>query len=155
MILILSLIFSEALPFFLLLIDLSKACAMARFALNSKTQEEVQRNIAHGMSIHGPVMTLDAICEVLVIGVGTLSGKVCLSVPPSLFLSPPLSCSFKIFFIFKIKITIASLTSVDSEKNWVLKLILPRIPFLKTSTISLPVLRKNLTCLPSIKILWY
>lgn len=112
---------------------------MARFALNSKTQEEVQRNIAHGMSIHGPVMTLDAICEVLVIGVGTLSGKVCLSVPPSLFLSPPLSCSFKIFFIFKIKITIASLTSVDSEKNWVLKLILPRIPFLKRSTISLPV----------------
>lgn len=64
---------TEALPFFLLLIDLSKACAMARFALNSKTQEEVQRNIAHGMSIHGPVMTLDAICEVLVIGVGTLS----------------------------------------------------------------------------------
>lgn len=68
------LICSEALPFFLLLIDLSKACALARFALNSKSQEEVQENIAHGMSIHGPVMTLDAICEILVIGVGTLSG---------------------------------------------------------------------------------
>ncbi|XP_061172948.1 3-hydroxy-3-methylglutaryl-coenzyme A reductase-like [Saccostrea echinata] len=64
---------TEALPFFLLLIDLSKACALARFALNSKSQEEVQENIAHGMSIHGPVMTLDAICEILVIGVGTLS----------------------------------------------------------------------------------
>lgn len=58
-----------------MLIDLTKACAMARFALNSKSQEEVQRNIAQGMSIHGPVMTLDAIVEVLVIGVGTLSGK--------------------------------------------------------------------------------
>ncbi|XP_078313905.1 3-hydroxy-3-methylglutaryl-coenzyme A reductase-like [Crassostrea virginica] len=64
---------TEALPFFLMLIDLTKACAMARFALNSKSQEEVQRNIAQGMSIHGPVMTLDAIVEVLVIGVGTLS----------------------------------------------------------------------------------
>ena len=73
---------------------------MARFALNSKTQEEVQRNIAHGMSIHGPVMTLDAICEVLVIGVGTLSGKICLS-SPYLSFSLSLSCSFKIFFIFK------------------------------------------------------
>lgn len=64
---------SEALPFFLLLVDLSKACALAQYALKSKTQEEVQTNIAEGISSIGPAITLDSICEVLVIGVGTLS----------------------------------------------------------------------------------
>ncbi|XP_046583776.1 3-hydroxy-3-methylglutaryl-coenzyme A reductase-like [Haliotis rubra] len=64
----------EALPFFLLLIDLSKASALARFALNSSTQDEVRENIAKGMALIGPSITLDAIVETLVIGVGTLSG---------------------------------------------------------------------------------
>ncbi|XP_064607841.1 3-hydroxy-3-methylglutaryl-coenzyme A reductase-like isoform X2 [Liolophura sinensis] len=65
---------NEALPFFLLLIDLSKASALARFALSSKSQDEVKDNIARGMAIIGPVITLDALVETLVIGVGTLSG---------------------------------------------------------------------------------
>uniref|UniRef100_A0A8C4ZKN1 3-hydroxy-3-methylglutaryl-coenzyme A reductase n=1 Tax=Gadus morhua TaxID=8049 RepID=A0A8C4ZKN1_GADMO len=65
---------NEALPFFLLLIDLSKACALAKFALSSNSQEEVRENIAHGMSILGPTFTLDALVECLVIGVGTMSG---------------------------------------------------------------------------------
>ncbi|XP_050400448.1 3-hydroxy-3-methylglutaryl-coenzyme A reductase [Patella vulgata] len=64
----------EALPFFLLLIDLSKASALARFALSSSSPEEVKDNIAKGMAIIGPSITLDAIVETLVIGVGTLSG---------------------------------------------------------------------------------
>ena len=66
---------SEALPFFLLLVDLSKACALARFALSAKTQEEVRSNIAKGMAVLGPTMTLDAIVESLAIGVGMISGK--------------------------------------------------------------------------------
>ncbi|XP_021359301.1 3-hydroxy-3-methylglutaryl-coenzyme A reductase-like [Mizuhopecten yessoensis] len=65
---------SEALPLFLLLVDLSKACALARFAVSSTSQEEVQQNIATGMGELGPSITLDAIVEMLVIGVGTLSG---------------------------------------------------------------------------------
>ncbi|XP_033750223.1 3-hydroxy-3-methylglutaryl-coenzyme A reductase-like isoform X2 [Pecten maximus] len=65
---------SEALPLFLLLVDLSKACALARFAVGSTSQEEVQKNIATGMGDLGPSITLDAIVEMLVIGVGTLSG---------------------------------------------------------------------------------
>ncbi|XP_060082779.1 3-hydroxy-3-methylglutaryl-coenzyme A reductase-like [Ylistrum balloti] len=65
---------SEALPLFLLLVDLSKACALARFAVGSTSQEEVQKNIATGMAELGPSITLDAIVEMLVIGVGTLSG---------------------------------------------------------------------------------
>ena len=68
---------SEALPFFLLLVDLGKASALARFSLSSATQEEVQDNIASGMAIIGPAITLDAIVETLVIGVGTLSGERC------------------------------------------------------------------------------
>lgn len=65
---------NEALPFFLLLIDLSKACALAKFALSSNSQDEVRHNIARGMAILGPTFTLDALVECLVIGVGTMSG---------------------------------------------------------------------------------
>lgn len=65
---------NEALPFFLLLIDLSKASALAKFALSSNSQEEVRDNIARGMAILGPTFTLDALVECLVIGVGTMSG---------------------------------------------------------------------------------
>ncbi|XP_037340335.2 3-hydroxy-3-methylglutaryl-coenzyme A reductase-like [Pungitius pungitius] len=65
---------NEALPFFLLLIDLSKASALAKFALSSNSQEEVRENISQGMAILGPTFTLDALVECLVIGVGTVSG---------------------------------------------------------------------------------
>ncbi|XP_051924176.1 3-hydroxy-3-methylglutaryl-CoA reductase a isoform X1 [Hippocampus zosterae] len=65
---------NEALPFFLLLIDLSKACALAKFALSSNSQDEVRENIARGMAVLGPTFTLDALVECLVIGVGTMSG---------------------------------------------------------------------------------
>ncbi|XP_055360362.1 3-hydroxy-3-methylglutaryl-coenzyme A reductase-like isoform X2 [Betta splendens] len=65
---------NEALPFFLLLIDLSKACALAKFALSSGSQDEVRDNIARGMAVLGPTFTLDALVECLVIGVGTMSG---------------------------------------------------------------------------------
>lgn len=65
---------NEALPFFLLLIDLSKACALAKFALSSNSQEEVRVNISKGMGILGPTFTLDALVECLVIGIGTMSG---------------------------------------------------------------------------------
>lgn len=65
---------NEALPFFLLLIDLSKACTLAKFALSSKSQDEVRENIASGMAVLGPTFTLDALVECLLIGVGTMSG---------------------------------------------------------------------------------
>lgn len=65
---------NEALPFFLLLIDLSKACALAKFALSSNSQEEVRENISQGMAILGPTFTLDALVECLVISIGTMSG---------------------------------------------------------------------------------
>uniref|UniRef100_A0AC11C9D2 3-hydroxy-3-methylglutaryl-CoA reductase n=2 Tax=Caprinae TaxID=9963 RepID=A0AC11C9D2_SHEEP len=65
---------NEALPFFLLLVDLSRASALAKFALSSNSQDEVRENIARGMAILGPTFTLDALVECLVIGVGTMSG---------------------------------------------------------------------------------
>ncbi|XP_043920376.1 3-hydroxy-3-methylglutaryl-Coenzyme A reductase [Protopterus annectens] len=65
---------NEALPFFLLLIDLSRASALAKFALSSNSQDEMRENIARGMAILGPTFTLDALVECLVIGVGTMSG---------------------------------------------------------------------------------
>ncbi|KAF2879365.1 hypothetical protein ILUMI_26812 [Ignelater luminosus] len=63
----------DTLFFFLLLIDLSKAGKLAQFALSGSNQE-VKSNIARGMSLLGPAMTLDTIVETLVIGVGTMSG---------------------------------------------------------------------------------
>lgn len=38
-------------------------------------QDEVRENIAKGMAVLGPTFTLDALVECLVIGVGTMSGK--------------------------------------------------------------------------------
>jgi len=69
------LIFRDALFFFLLLIDLSKTTLLARLALSSSNQAEVRNNIARGMAIIGPTITLDTVVETLVIGVGTLSGN--------------------------------------------------------------------------------
>nr|CAD7438407.1 unnamed protein product [Timema bartmani] len=63
----------DALFFFLLLIDLSKATLLAQFALSARSHEEVKHNIARGMAILGPTITLDTLVETLVIGVGTLS----------------------------------------------------------------------------------
>lgn len=65
---------SEALPFFFLMIDLSKAGLFTRIALNSSSQREVRHNIANGMSELGPALTLDSVVEMLAIGIGTLSG---------------------------------------------------------------------------------
>ncbi|XP_060585378.1 3-hydroxy-3-methylglutaryl-coenzyme A reductase-like [Ruditapes philippinarum] len=64
----------EALPFFLFLIDLSKASALAVFALSSTSREDIQTNIGKGMELLGPAITLDAIVETLAIGLGTISG---------------------------------------------------------------------------------
>ena len=64
----------DALFFFLLVIDLNKAGILAQLALNSKNQEEVRANIARGMSLLGPSLTLDTLVEILLIGIGSLSG---------------------------------------------------------------------------------
>ncbi|XP_046628898.1 3-hydroxy-3-methylglutaryl-coenzyme A reductase [Neodiprion virginianus] len=64
----------DALFFFLLLIDLSKAGVLAQLALSSRSQEEVRANIARGMTLLGPSITLDTLVETLLIGIGTLSG---------------------------------------------------------------------------------
>ncbi|GAB1605199.1 3-hydroxy-3-methylglutaryl-coenzyme A reductase-like [Argonauta hians] len=66
--------FNEAFPCLVLLIDLSSASTLACFAMGSSSPFEVQENIAQGMSQLGPVITLDAIVQTLVFGVGTLSG---------------------------------------------------------------------------------
>lgn len=64
----------DALFFFLLLIDLSKAGILAQLALSGTTHDEVIENISRGMEIFGPAISLDTIVETLVISVGTLSG---------------------------------------------------------------------------------
>lgn len=64
----------DALFFFLLLTDLSKAAKLTQFALTSKSQLYISKSIARGVSILGPTITFDTIVETLVISVGTLSG---------------------------------------------------------------------------------
>lgn len=64
----------DAIFFFLLLIDLSKISILAQYALSSKNQDDIRTNIAKGMSILGPNITLDTLVETLLLSVGTLSG---------------------------------------------------------------------------------
>ncbi|KZC12825.1 PREDICTED: 3-hydroxy-3-methylglutaryl-coenzyme A reductase [Dufourea novaeangliae] len=64
----------DALFFFLLIIDLSKAAILAQLALRSRSPDEVRANIARGMSLLGPTITLDTLVETLLIGIGSLSG---------------------------------------------------------------------------------
>lgn len=58
----------------MLLIDLSKAGILAQLALSGSNTLEVTKNIARGMELLGPAISLDTLVETLVIGVGTLSG---------------------------------------------------------------------------------
>uniref|UniRef100_A0A6B2E5T4 3-hydroxy-3-methylglutaryl coenzyme A reductase n=1 Tax=Phlebotomus kandelakii TaxID=1109342 RepID=A0A6B2E5T4_9DIPT len=64
----------DAMFFFLLLVDLSKVGILAQLALSGSNQAEVTKNIARGMEILGPSISLDTLVEALVIRVGTLSG---------------------------------------------------------------------------------
>jgi len=66
----------DALFFFLLLIDVVKACTLAEWTLSCSVScaEEVGACISQGMAVLGPAITLDTVVETLVIGVGTLSG---------------------------------------------------------------------------------
>ena len=65
---------SEALPFFLLLLDLRKVITLVHFLLKSSSQKEVVCNMASGLSYIGPAITLNSLVQILVISVGTLSG---------------------------------------------------------------------------------
>lgn len=64
----------DALFFMLLVIDLTNSGTLAQLALFGTNQAEVTNNIARGLELLGPAITLDTIVETLVIGVGTLSG---------------------------------------------------------------------------------
>lgn len=68
----------DALFFFLLLIDVVKACTLAEWTLSCSVNsaDEVGACISQGMAVLGPAITLDTLVETLVIGVGTLSGLV-------------------------------------------------------------------------------
>lgn len=57
-----------------MLIDLSNSGTLAQLALAGNNQAEVTHNIARGLEVLGPTISLDTVVETLVIGVGTLSG---------------------------------------------------------------------------------
>ncbi|XP_055342094.1 3-hydroxy-3-methylglutaryl-coenzyme A reductase-like [Paramacrobiotus metropolitanus] len=66
---------ADSLPFFLLLLDLSKVTALAKYSLaNSSQDTEIKETVAKGIAILGPAMTLDIVVEVLLIAIGCLSG---------------------------------------------------------------------------------
>jgi len=63
----------RALTFFFLLMDLPKAVLLAQYALSSRSREDISENIAQGMVILGPTLTLDTSLKLLSIGIGTIS----------------------------------------------------------------------------------
>ncbi|XP_030369760.1 3-hydroxy-3-methylglutaryl-coenzyme A reductase [Scaptodrosophila lebanonensis] len=64
----------DAMFFLLLVIDLSNSGRLAQLALSGSNQAEVTQNIARGLELLGPTISLDTIVEALLVGVGTLSG---------------------------------------------------------------------------------
>ncbi|KAB0803377.1 hypothetical protein PPYR_00347 [Photinus pyralis] len=64
----------DALLIFLFLMDTTRARKLAQFVFNNGSREEVASSIATGVSLLGPSMLLDTIIELLIIGVGGLSG---------------------------------------------------------------------------------
>ncbi|CAG0912438.1 unnamed protein product [Notodromas monacha] len=64
----------DALFVFAFLVDPGRAGVLAQYALAARSAPQVRSRIAAGMGLLGPTLTLDAAVEVLVIGVGTLSG---------------------------------------------------------------------------------
>lgn len=67
-------LYSQLLPFALLLCNITRASSFAEMVLKSHTVSEVRANISHSMAMLGPGITLDTITEVLFIGMGSLSG---------------------------------------------------------------------------------
>lgn len=88
--------FRDALFFFVLVIDLSKATVLAQFALHASNLQEVNKNIAKGMAIMGPTVTLDTLVGSLVISVGTLSGSEFFST--SWVRTGVLNCSIRVLY---------------------------------------------------------
>ena len=68
------LLFSQLLPFALLLCNITRASSFAEMVLKSHTVSEVRANIPKSMAMLGPSVTLDTITEMLFIGMGSLSG---------------------------------------------------------------------------------
>ncbi|XP_032595854.1 3-hydroxy-3-methylglutaryl-coenzyme A reductase isoform X2 [Drosophila grimshawi] len=64
----------DALFFLLLVIDLSNSGRLAQLALSGSSQTEVTQNLARGLELLGPTISLDTIVGALLVGVGTLSG---------------------------------------------------------------------------------
>jgi hydroxymethylglutaryl-CoA reductase (NADPH) len=65
----------DSVPFFLLLLDLSKVTSLAKYSLLNYSQDvSVKETVARGMAILGPSMTLDTLVETLVIAIGCISG---------------------------------------------------------------------------------
>lgn len=58
----------------LLLIDMPKVTRMAQFALSSSHQRRVGENIAHGMFVLAPTLTLNTLSATLLMGTGSLTG---------------------------------------------------------------------------------
>ena len=53
--------------------DLPKAILLAQYALSSKSREDISENIAQGMVVLGPTLTLDTSLKLLSVGIGTIS----------------------------------------------------------------------------------
>ncbi|XP_065177955.1 3-hydroxy-3-methylglutaryl-coenzyme A reductase-like [Sycon ciliatum] len=89
---------TDAIPIFMLLIDLSRALRLAKYALKAKSQDEIKERIGDGLAVVVPSLALDTLVEVLIIGVGTYARQPLQSV--CLFGCASLVASFLLFITF-------------------------------------------------------
>ncbi|XP_014277504.1 3-hydroxy-3-methylglutaryl-coenzyme A reductase isoform X2 [Halyomorpha halys] len=64
----------DGLCFFILLMNLTKASALAQYAFSASLKADIKHNIAHGISMLGPTVTLDTVVKVLMLSTGSLLG---------------------------------------------------------------------------------
>ena len=117
----------DALPFFLLVLDLNKVTTFARYALITASDDvSIKETIARGIQVLGPTLTLDTAVEVLVIGTGGFSGI------PLLELICCFGCvSLIVNYIVFMTLFPAGLCLVLEASNYVLAFLIDYLELLK------------------------
>ncbi|XP_033096991.1 3-hydroxy-3-methylglutaryl-coenzyme A reductase-like isoform X2 [Anneissia japonica] len=65
---------NDVLPVFLLMMDLSKSSKLTSYAIAAESEVKLAENIAHGLRIMAPSVTLDAVVMALAFALGSQSG---------------------------------------------------------------------------------
>ena len=114
----------------LLLIDMPKVTRMAQFALSSSHQRRVSENVAHGMFVLAPTLTLNTLAATLLMGTGSLTGFHRLELLSSYAIVYNL-VNFLIYVTFypaALSLVLELMYSADGRPQWDVRQIINTLP---------------------------